>query len=118
MMKGFIIIAGLVLVSSLAVAAAYNQLTGTYRIGGKTFYDPPENEPQNTHLYIQLTGDSAKDLYQTMQVKSKSDVCGDEGTQTKVVGNMQCTRSGGTKTYRCWFGLDVKNQKITSGVVC
>jgi hypothetical protein len=117
-LKPFAIIVGLVLVSSLAMAAAYNQLTGTYRIGGKTFYDPPENEPQNTHLYIQLTGDAAKDLYQTMSAKPKPDVCGDEGTQTKMIGNVQCTRSADTKTYRCWFGVDVKNQKIVNGVVC
>jgi hypothetical protein len=116
--KRFVIVAGLVLVSSFAVAAVYNQLSGTYRIGGKTFYDPPANEPQNTHLYIQLTGDAAKELYQTMQVKPKPEVCGDEGTLTKVVGNMQCTRDADTKSYRCWFGIDVKNQKIVNGVVC
>jgi len=117
-MKRFIFIAGLVLVSSLVMGAAYNQLSGTYHIGGKTFYDPPENEPKNTHLYIQLSGDAAKDLYQTMLVKPKPDVCGDDGSLTKVVGNMQCTRSSDTKTHRCWFGIDVKNQKITGGVVC
>ena len=118
-MKLFAIIVVLILVSSLAMAAvAYNQLTGTYRIGGKIFYDPPKNEPQDTHLYIQLTGDAAKDLYQTMQIKPKPDACGDEGSLTKVVGNMQCTRSVDTKTHRCWFGVNVINQKIVNGVVC
>jgi hypothetical protein len=117
-MKHFVIILGLILISTLAVAAAYNQLTGTYSIGGITLYDPPENEPQNTHLYIQLTGDAAKDLYQTMKAKAKPDICGDEGSQTKMIGNMQCVHTPNTKTYRCWFGVDVKNQKIVNGVVC
>jgi hypothetical protein len=117
-MKRYAVIISLMLVSSLVLAAAYNQLSGTYRIGGKTLYDPPENELQNTHLYIQLTGESAKDLYQTMQAKPKPDDCGDEGNLTKKIGNMQCTRSADNKTYQCWFGVDVKNQKITNGVVC
>jgi hypothetical protein len=117
-MKRFIIIMVLAIASSLVMAATYNQLTGSYRIGGKTLYDPPENEPQNTRLYVELTGDAAKDLYQIMKVKPKPDVCDEEGTLTKVVGNIRCTHSADTKNYRCWFGIDVKNQKITNGVIC
>lgn len=117
-MKPFGIITLLLLASSLVYASAYNQLSGTYRIGGKTLYDPPENEPQNTNIYFELSGSAAKDLYQTMAVKPQKEVCGETGTQTKTIGNMQCTLSSGGKEYRCWFGIDVKSQKIVSGVVC
>ena len=117
-MKSFAIILGLVLVSTLGMAAVYNQLTGTYRIRGQTLYDPPENEPQNTHLYIQLTGDAAKDLYQAMSAKPKPDICGDEGTQTKRIRNIQCSRSADNKIFHCWFGVDIKNQRIVNGVIC
>lgn len=117
-MKLFAIIAALILMSSFALAASYKQLTGSYRIGGQTYFDPPENEPQNTHLYIELTGTSAKDLYEMMAAIPQPDVCDEIGTKTKEVGGMTCTRSANGKDYRCWFGVDVKNQKITGGVMC
>jgi hypothetical protein len=107
-----------ILISSFAVASTYNPLSGSYRIAGKDFYDPPENQPQNTHVYFFLEGRSAKDLYQTMKVKPILDVCGAEGIRTKLIGEMQCSFYSDSKSYACWFGIDVKNQKITSAVVC
>ncbi len=117
-MKFFIVLLCMVLVSSLAIATTYNKLTGVYRIAGETFYDAPENEPKNTHFYIELSGVAAKDLYKTMTVKPSPDDCIDNGALTKRVGNMQCTRSADKKTYQCNFGIDVDNQKITNGVIC
>ncbi len=117
-MKRSTIILALMVVSSFAYAVTHGQLTGTYRIGGKTFYDPPEEEPQNTHIYIQLTGSTAKDMYNVMDAKPQYDICVDNGSKTKTIGEMQCTRSADGKDYRCWFGVDLKRQKITRGVVC
>ena len=100
------------------MAGQYKQLSGSYRIGGQTAYDPPENEPQNTLFYVELTGSAAKDMFDQMPVAPVADICADKGTKTKNVGEMRCTQSVGGKQYRCWFGIDIKNQRITNGVVC
>lgn len=111
----FVVIA--LLTCTLAISGESGQLAGTYRLGGKTFYDPPVNEPQDTHMYFQITGAAAKDLYEKMKTKPIANQCGDEGTQTKVVGSMKCTRGPKDGT-RCWFGVDIKRQVIVNAVVC
>ena len=108
----------LMVVSSAALAWQYKQLSGSYRISGQTFYDPPENEPQDTHFYVELTGSAAKDLFKKMKVTPVADVCADTGTLSKTIGEMRCTQSANGKQHRCWFGIDIKNQRITNGVVC
>jgi hypothetical protein len=105
--------------SLVAVLAAERRaLTGTYRIGGATFYDPPSDEPQNTHLYIELTGAAAQDLYEAISVKPRTDECTGPNTLIKTAGQIQCNRYEGGKRYRCWFGIDTRSEKITRGVVC
>ncbi|MBA4341625.1 MAG: hypothetical protein C0423_05660 [Methylibium sp.] len=101
-----------------AIAADYKPVAGEYSMGGKTFYDQPEGEPQDTHMYFVLTGAAAKDLFSSMKVPAKRDECVGDGSQTKRVKEMQCTRSANGKEHRCWFGIDVKSQRITNGVVC
>jgi hypothetical protein len=117
-MKRIFIPLVVVVLCSLALGAQHKLLSGTYRLSGQTFYDPPEREAQDTHVYFQLTGASARDLYNTMKVGPIAEVCGDAGAKTKVIGGMQCTRSARGTEYRCWFGLDVANQRIVNGVVC
>ena len=93
-------------------------LYGTYRLGGSTLYDPPVDEPQNTHLYVELTGSGARDLYEAMAVPPKADECTGPNASVKVIGQMQCNRYKSDNRYRCWFGVDVRTQSITRGVIC
>jgi hypothetical protein len=99
-------------------AAERRALSGTYRIGGATFYDPPAEEPQNTHVYFELTGSAAREIYEAMAVPPKTDECTGPNVLVKIVGEMQCNRYKNDTRYRCWFGVDVRNQSITRGVVC
>ena len=101
-----------------AIAADRNALSGTYRVGGETFYDPPASEAQNTHLYIELTGTAARDLYNAMDAPARPDECTGPKSLVKVIDAMQCTRYDGGPRHRCWFGIDVRKQKIVRGVVC
>ncbi len=101
-----------------ALAADYKPLVGQYSVGGKTLYDPPDDEPKGTHMYVMLAGATAKDLFVAMRVPAVRDVCRNDGSLTKRVKEMRCTRSVNGKEYTCWFGIDVKNQRITNGVVC
>jgi hypothetical protein len=99
-------------------AAERHAISGTYRVGGATFYDPPAEEPQNTHMYFELTGSAARELYVAMPVSPKTDECAGPNAEVKVIGQMQCNRYRSENRYRCWFGVDLRNQAITAGVVC
>jgi hypothetical protein len=99
-------------------AAERRALSGTYRVGGATFYDPPAGEPQNTHVYFELTGSSARDMYESMPVPPKTDECTGRHAAVKAIGQMQCNRYHSDNRHRCWFGIDVRTQAITRGVVC
>lgn len=99
-------------------AREYQPLAGSYSIGGKTFYDSPDNEPNDTHIYFEVSGSAAKDLFESMKVHPIRGVCADDGSFTKRIKEMQCTQSADRQEHRCWFGIDLKKQRIKNGVVC
>lgn len=99
-------------------ASEYQPLTGNYAIAGKTLYDPPSDEAKDSHMYFSLDGKAARDLYDSMKVKAVRDQCTGDVSMSKRVGGIQCTRSNDGKEHRCWFGIDLKNQRIVSGNVC
>ena len=93
-------------------------LTGSYSIAGRTLVDAPVSEAQNTHMYFALSGVSAQDLYNSMKVRAKPDLCRAGGALTKSIGEMRCTRSASGREFQCWFGIDIAKQRLTGGVVC
>lgn len=105
-------------VATTAVAADRDALTGTYRIAGATLIDPPPDEPSNSHLYVELTGAAARDLYASIPAAPKADACAGRGARMKTAGDMQCTQYAGGQRHRCWFGIDLRKQTVTRGVVC
>jgi len=100
------------------LAADYQALKGSYAVGGATLIDPPASEPQDTHFYFDLEGAAARDLYQAMKAKAVEGVCGEPGDLTKRQGGVQCTMADRGKEYHCAFGVELRTQKIVSGVVC
>jgi hypothetical protein len=117
-MKTNVLVAALVLCSSSALAADYAPLQGTYKVGGKTLYDSPESEPQDTHFYVDLEGNAARDLYKAMKARAQDGVCGEPGDLTKRSGGLQCTMVKGGKEYHCAFGVELQTQHVVRGVVC
>src|SRR6478735_3662575 len=81
-MKVIMAIAAL-LFAAPASAADYKPLQGTYMVGGATLIDPPESEPQDTHFYVDVEGNAARDLYKALKGKAESSVCGEPGDLTK-----------------------------------
>ena len=116
-MKSLFAVIAVVLCAS-ALGADYQPLQGTYKIGGKTLYDPPASEAQDTHFYIDLEGNAARDLYNAMKAKAQDGVCGEPGDLTKRSGGVQCTMVKGGKEYHCAFGMELQTQRVVSGVVC
>src|SRR5439155_22074799 len=84
----------LLFTASLPLAAWEDKLlTGSYNIAGQTIVDPPATEAQNTHIYFSLSGASAQDVYNSMNVQAKPDACRRGGALTKPIGQMRCTRA-------------------------
>ena len=93
-------------------------MQGTYKIGGKTLYDAPKSEPQDTHFYLDLEGSAARDLYNALKAKALNGICGAPGDLTKRTGSVQCTMVEGGKEYHCAFGIELQSQRVVDGVVC
>lgn len=106
---------GLVVVTS-AQTAKSGVLTGDYWVGGKTTIDPPRDEPNDTHLRIHLTGDSARTLYELMNSEPEVDVC-DESRLVKRIATTACALLEGG-SHECWLAIDVQRQELTSGWGC
>ena len=116
-MKIILAIAALAFAAS-AAAADYKPLQGNYMIGGTTLIDPPESESQDTHFYVDLEGNAARDLYKALKAKAVAGVCGEPGDLTKRSGGVQCTMVNGGKEYHCAFGVELRTQNVVPGVVC
>ena len=106
------------LIPLISHSTEYSDLEGNYYIGGKTIHDAPKNEPKNTHLYIKITGNAAKDMYQMIKTKPKYDICLDNGSMTKFSRSIQCTESKDKKSYSCHFSLNPNDETIGSGLIC
>ena len=109
----------LLLITSMSLGAWEDKvLTGSYSIAGQTIVDPPATEARDTHIYFSLSGMSAQDLYNSMKVRAKPDLCRAGGALMKSIGEMRCTRSASGREFQCWFGIDIAKQRLTGGVVC
>ena len=108
----------LLCIAAGAGGADYPALHGSYRLGGATLIAPAAGEPQTTHFYVDLQGRTAHDLYDALDAKAVAGVCGEPGDLTKRSGGVQCTKAQGGKEYYCAFGIELKTQKVVSGVVC
>jgi hypothetical protein len=104
------------LLSVVGIAADWKPLKGTYAITPQNYLDPSDDEPKDSHLRIQLAGDTAKDLYLAMKTAETPDEC--TGATRKSVGEMQCLLYKSEKKYVCHFAIDVMRQKIEYGVAC
>lgn len=97
-------------------AADWKPVKGTYAVTAKNYLDPSEEEPKDSHVRFQLSGETAKDLYLAMKVAEKPDEC--TGATAKQVGEMQCLYYKNEKKYACSFSLNVPQQRIEYGVAC
>ena len=93
-------------------------LSGSYYLGGDLNIDLQNNEPEFTHMFFYLKGDSAEDLYNLINSKPVYDFCLDDGSMTKFSGNIQCTVSKSQEKYNCYFSINPNDQKIDLGINC
>ena len=119
-------VSGVVLVATttLFVGLAYSQysdmreLTGQFGISGKFVVDPDPKDPSDTHFRIFLTGESARTLYEHMDVEPTTIVCGEPEVPVKRIGSMSCISSPQADGYQCFFAIDIAKQVIAGGWAC
>ena len=102
--------------STLALAADWKDVTGIYAITPEDYLDPPPNQKEDTHFRLQLTGDSAKDLYNSMSVEPVEDEC--TGGMAKNIQQMKCSYFASDDAYECHFSINIAEQKIEYGIAC
>lgn len=113
----YLAVVALLAASNAAISAAdWKPVQGTYAVTAKYYLDPAEDEPKDSHIRFQLSGNTAKDLYVAMKVAERPDEC--TGAISKTIGEMQCVFYQKEKKYACHFALDVARQKIEYGVAC
>jgi hypothetical protein len=96
-----------VLQVSGAAAQDFASYEGYFRVGPAGGTDPPEGTPEGTHLYIILTGDAAKALYDGLTVEPEYDVCTDG--MLKSADGVVCSET------ECQFSIDMPQVKLAAG---
>ncbi len=118
---GIASIAMLLASPSVAWAANWLDVQGSYLVAGRDYLDPAPDAPSNTHLYLQLHGQAAADLFNAMPGEPSPDPC--TGGVAKHAGMMACVLfpadpAGGTRRHECSFSIDLARQRIDGGVAC
>jgi hypothetical protein len=104
------------LIPIAVVAADWKPVEGTYAVTAASYLDPPEEEPKDSHVRFQLSGETARDIFLAMKSAEKPDEC--TGAKSRQIGEMQCLHYEGERRYVCHFSLNVAHQKIEYGVTC
>lgn len=115
-MKLLLFVALMAASTSAPYAADWKPVKGTYAVTANNYLDPSEDEPKDSHVRFQLSGETAKDIYLAMKVAEKPDEC--TGATAKQIGEMQCLFYKNERKYACHFSLNVAQQKIEYGVAC
>ncbi len=99
-----------------AQSAEWKEIEGVYSVTTKNYLTDTDKESKASHYRIQLKGKSAKDLYDSMDVKPIKDDC--TGGLAKNINDMQCLYFKQKNTYDCHFSINIATQKIEYGVSC
>jgi hypothetical protein len=102
--------------STFLFASDWKDVTGIYAITPEDYLDPPPTQAPDTHFRLQLTGDSARDLYNAMSVEPIEDEC--TGGMAKSIQQMKCLYFAGEDSYECHFSINIAEQKIEYGIAC
>ena len=106
----------LILLPGSVTAADWEPLSGIYAVTAENYLDPSPSEPKNSHFRIQLTGNSARDLYLAIPGDAVVDDC--TGGLSKTAGEPQCVYIEEGSRYDCAFSIDLVEHKVEYGVAC
>ena len=107
-----VVVALLVLVSSVRAMNPV-QLTGEYQLAGRLEHDGATT-PGKSHLYISLTDDAAKTLYESLGGDPAEDPC--TGYRVKAQGNVGCYEIVPNERYFCSFSVNLERGAVEAGL--
>ena len=88
-------------------------LEGDYQLAGPLTHKGATT-PGKSHLYINLTGDAAKQLYEKLDGVPAKDEC--TGYMAKGKGNVGCYETEPGKNYFCGFSVNLEHEKVEAGL--
>ena len=92
-------------------------LTGTFFYSQQDIHLEPLDAKQ-THLWIELTGESAKSLYERLKTEPKPYACGESGDRVKQIKGTTCIFERDKNAYSCLLGIDLNRQMVNGGHPC
>jgi len=95
----------------------FEPFTGTYHISGAPISDTKSSLPENTHIYFNVSGEAAHDIYFSLSGKPKLNKCGVDHYE-KSSGDFTCSYYPSEDKYSCDFSLNIQAGKLDSGGVC
>ena len=88
-------------------------LEGEYRLAGPLEYQG-NTKPGKSHLYITLTNDSAKKLFDSFEGEAVMNEC--TGMKYKSRGYVICHEVEPGKKYFCSFSIDMDKNTVSGGL--
>ena len=88
-------------------------LEGEYRLAGPLEYQG-NTKPGKSHLYITMTNDSAKKLFNSFEGAAVMDEC--TGMKYKSSGYVMCYEVEPGKKYFCSFSIDMQKNTVSGGL--
>jgi hypothetical protein len=92
-------------------------LKGDYYVYGGSIWDSNPPTQKDRKLSLMFTGPLAKDLFDHVGPDAKVSCSDASGYRERNRGDLSCTWTK-DDGYSCYFGLDVRTGKSTSGVTC
>ena len=97
--------------SGTGFAAVEKPMEGFYLLAGKFGIKSPEQG--TSHLYLSISGDAAKDLYQSINAVEHENHC--TGETDKQINAFVCSKTPQNK-YHCNFAVDLEKGTIAMGL--
>jgi len=89
------------------------KMEGYYQIGGKFSYDSKAPLKGNSHLYMTITGDAAKNLYNSLLGNPENNEC--TGELDKATTKFSCSKTI-SNNYYCSFSIDLGAGTVEAGL--
>lgn len=102
-------------IASIAVAAEWRSIEGDYAITEADYPDAPEGQVK-THFRLQLSGSTAKELYDALPAGFEKDLC--SGAEMRSSGDLRCYYTADQQRYECDFSINLKTSEVDYGTSC
>ena len=103
----------MVAVSLIAGALNPEKLEGEYQLGGRLDHKGSPTQGRS-HLYISLTDEAAKALYESLAGDPREDPC--TGYKVKGRGNVGCYEIEPNEKYFCSFSINLERGAVEAGL--